>query len=100
MMYSFSGPPQVRRKLIPAERVTSAKDMLDGDDLPRVDADAARAGCWDGKVRCGSESPESQMMLAAAAVKTNTHPESRPLPIIGRAQPPSHRSQAALCSKQ
>src|SRR5215471_16766038 len=97
MMYSFSGPPQVRRKSIPAARVMSAKDMPGRAGLPRPDDDAAR-GLRDGEVRCGRDSPESQT-IAAAAVKANTHLRSRTLLIIEWAQPPSHRSQAALCLK-
>src|SRR5262252_2334013 len=94
MMYSFSGPPQVRRKSIPDARVTSAKDMLGGADWPRLDDDAARFGWWDGEVRCGGDSPDSQATLAAASARTSADLGSR-TPIIGWDRQPSRRSQAA-----
>src|SRR5215469_2850687 len=94
MMYSFSGPPQVRRKSIPASRVTSAKDMLATAGFPRRDDAAAWPGLGDDEVPCGSHSPERQTPLAAATAKTSTHLRPRTVPIIGRDQPPSHPSQA------
>src|SRR4051794_2173098 len=49
MMYRFAAPPQVRRKSIPAEAVTSENEMLTADLEP------ATTDCECAVRRCGTE---------------------------------------------